>query len=104
MPLRTIQNGSDYELLVSGRVDGQLANELEIAILAVIKGGASSIAINMAEVNFLCSAGIRVLLQYARQMKNAGKALQVSSPSAEVKAVLESTGFATMILENPQRR
>jgi anti-anti-sigma factor len=89
--------------MVSGRVDGQLANELEIIILAAMKEGATAIAVNMAEANFLCSAGIRVLLQYARQMKNQGKSLVVSSPSAEVNSVLQSTGFAQMILEKPQR-
>ena len=99
MPLRTNQHGNDHEILVSGRVDGQLANDLEVAILASTKAGATSIVVNMAEANFLCSAGIRVLLQYARQLKNAGKSLVVSSPSPEVNSVLQSTGFAQMILE-----
>jgi anti-anti-sigma factor len=102
MPLRTNQHGSDHELVLSGRVDGQLANELEVAIIASNKAGAHFIAINMAEVNFLCSAGIRVLLQYARQMKKEGKRLVVASPSPEVNSVLQSTGFAQLILENVQ--
>lgn len=101
MPLRTNQNGADFEILVSGRVDGQLANELEVSVLAAMRAGAQTIAINMAEANFLCSAGIRVFLQYSRQMKNAGKRLFVCSPSPEVDSVLQSTGFAQMILERP---
>lgn len=103
MALKTNQYGNEHEIMVGGRVDGQLANELELSVLASIKAGATSIIINMAEANFLCSAGIRVLLQYARQMKNTGKSLLVSSPSPEVHTVLQSTGFAQLILENIKR-
>jgi anti-sigma B factor antagonist len=104
MPLQIVSNGDDYEFVVVGRVDGEMANELEIALIHTIKEGARSIAIDMAETNFLCSAGIRVLLQYARQMRNAGKRLVVSCPSREVKAVFDSTGFANMILDAPDSR
>lgn len=103
MPLRTNQNGFDSEIMVSGRVDGRLANELEISILAAMRAGARTIAINMAEATFLCSAAIRVFLQYARAMKNAGKHLFISNPSAEVNEGLQITGFAEMILEKGQR-
>lgn len=104
MPIRTQHNGPDYELVISGRLDGALANELEEKLISVIKEGATRVAVNMAEVNFLCSAGIRALLQYARQMKNSGKSLVVASPSPEVLSVLETTGFAEMILERPESR
>lgn len=102
MAIRTTTNGENHELLVSGRVDGDAANQLELEILNAIRGGANRIYVNMAEVNFLCSAGIRVLLQYWRQMKNSGKTLQVASPSAEVNSVLETTGFRNMIVEGAQ--
>lgn len=102
MPIRTTKNGDTVELLVSGRVDGEAANQLELEILNAIRGGAGKIFVNMADVNFLCSAGIRVLLQYWRQMKNSGKSLQVASPSAEVNSVLETTGFRNMIVEGAQ--
>lgn len=104
MSLRTNHHGTDYEIVLSGRLDGEAANNLEIAILAMIQEGAQTVAVNMAAVNFLCSAGIRVLLQYARQMRAAGKSLVVSSPSPEVNSVLQSTGFAELILEANQKR
>jgi anti-anti-sigma factor len=53
----------------------------------------------LSETSFLCSAGIRVLLQYWRQLKNAGKKLLVTRPSAEVNAALDMTGFKDAILE-----
>jgi anti-anti-sigma factor len=91
------------ELFVSGRVDGQMANELEVVVLDAIRSGAKTLYVNMAEANFLCSAGLRVLLQYWRQMKNGGKTLWVANPSPEVDSVLAMTGFREQMVEGAQR-
>ena len=97
-------SGESVELFVSERIDGALANELEIAVLDAMRTGAKTIYVNLAEATFLCSAGLRVLLQYWRQMKNSGKALWVSSPSPEVDAVLTMTGFRPQMVEGAQPR
>jgi len=64
-----------WEFILSGRVDGAVANQLEVEVLAAMKQNAKTIYVNLAEATFLCSAGIRVLLQYHRQMKNKGLVL-----------------------------
>lgn len=89
--------GDSWELLMSGRVDGPAANQLEVEILAAIRAGAKAIFVNLAKASFLCSAGIRVLLQYHRQMKGKGLTFLVSRPSAEVAAALEMTGFPELV-------
>jgi anti-anti-sigma factor len=91
--------GDSCELFLNGRVDGAGANELEVEILAVMRAGAKTIYVNFAEATFLCSAGLRVLLQYWRQMKNAGKALIVANPSPEVDSVLTMTGFRAEMVQ-----
>lgn len=74
-----------------------MANDLEVEILNGIRSDMSNIYVNLAEADFLCSAGIRVLLQYYRQMKNQKKLLRVCHPSRAVKATLEMTGFHDLI-------
>ena len=90
-------SGDDWELTVPGRIDGPAANQLEMEVLAAIKAGAKSIYVNLALATFLCSAGIRVLLQYHRQMKGKGLKLLVTRPSPEVASTLEMTGFPELI-------
>jgi len=90
------------ELFVAGRIDGAAANELEISVLEAAREGAKTIYVNLSEATFLCSAGLRVLLQYWRQMKNNGKALRVANPSPEVDAVLTMTGFRAQMVEGAQ--
>ena len=60
--------GDCHEMLVSGRIDGEGANQLEMELLATIRANANPIYVNLAQATFLCSAGLRVLMQYWRQM------------------------------------
>ena len=102
MPIEKKSTGESVELFVSGRIDGAAANDLEIVVLEAMRSGAKTIYVNLAEATFLCSAGLRVLLQYWRQMKNAGKALWVANPSADVNSVLAMTGFRAQMVEGAQ--
>ncbi len=91
--------GDIHELLVSGRIDGAGANQLEIEILATIRADAKTIYVNLSQATFLCSAGLRVLLQYWRQMKGNQRLLQATRPSPEIDAVLSTSGFKDMLVE-----
>lgn len=100
MSIQKLSKDQECEFLVSGRVDGALANQLEVEILTAMREGSRKIFLNLADVSFLCSAGIRVILQYHRQMKNQGRVLLVSRYSPEVDQVLELTGFKAQIVES----
>ena len=102
MPITKKSSPETVELFVAGRVDGAAANELEIELLETIRSGAGTVYVNLAEATFLCSAGLRVLLQYWRQMKNGGKRLWVANPSPEVDSVLTMTGFRPQMVEGAQ--
>ena len=99
MEIRKSITGTCHELTVVGRIDGPGANQLETEILATIRAGANPIYVNLAQATFLCSAGIRALLQYWRQMKGNSRTFLVTRPSPEVESVLETTGFKDLIVE-----
>lgn len=99
MEIRKIITGESHELLVTGRIDGEGAHQLEVEVLATMRAGAKQIYVNLVDTNFLCSAGLRVLLQYWRQMKNSQRQLQVTRPSAEVEPVLRASGFWDTLVE-----
>jgi|SRR6516162_9111905 anti-anti-sigma factor len=99
MEISKITKGDNWELMVPGRIDGAAANQLEVEVLAAIKANAKEIFINLSQAEWICSAGIRVLLQYYRQMKNNGKVLLVTRPSPEINDILEMTGFKDVIVE-----
>ena len=96
---KTTHEGT-HEIVISGRCDGEGANQLEVAILNTIAAGAKTITIEMSGVTFLCSAGLRTLLQYWRQMHNKGGSLQVDDPSPEAMTVLGTSGFKNMLIHH----
>jgi anti-sigma B factor antagonist/stage II sporulation protein AA (anti-sigma F factor antagonist) len=102
MQITKITKGDNWEIMVPGRIDGAAANQLEVEVLAAIKAGAKEIFINLSQAEWMCSASIRVILQYYRQMKNTGKVLLVTRPSAAISEILEMTGFKDMIVEGRQ--
>ena len=91
--------GTTHELLIAGRIDGEGANRLEEEILATIRSGAKAIYVNLSQATFLCSAGLRVLLQYWRQMKQNQGLLLATRPSPDVDAVLVTSGFREKLVE-----
>lgn len=99
MEITKITRGDNWELMVPGRIDGTMANQLEVEILTTIKTGAKEIFINLSQAEWMCSAAIRVILQYYRQMKNSGKVLVVTRPSTAILDILEMTGFKDVIVE-----
>ncbi len=86
-------------MVVTGRVDGEGANKLEMELLNTIAAGAKNIVVEMSDVTFLCSAGLRALLQYWRQMQNKGGSLHVADPSEAAMALLGTSGFKDMLIQ-----
>ena len=98
MIIQNYAHGESYDLILSGRIDGEGANQLELALLHAISTHPKTITVEMSDVSFLCSAGLRALLQYWRQMHNKGGVLQVESPSPEAMTVLGTSGFKNMLI------
>jgi anti-anti-sigma factor len=98
MDINKTIDGDTHELVVSGRIDGEGANQLEVALISTIAAGAKTIYVELDQATFLCSAGLRTLLQYWRQMNNKQRTLQVTSPSPEVASVLATSGFRDMLV------
>ena len=94
------------ELLVSGRVDGEGANQLETEILAILfhknkdaEPGPKTLYVNLSNATFLCSAGLRALMQHSRTMKSRQGQLLVSRPSPEATEVLKMAGVYDQLVE-----
>jgi anti-sigma B factor antagonist/stage II sporulation protein AA (anti-sigma F factor antagonist) len=104
MAMRQSVFGDTHEIFVNGRIDGAVANEMEEQVIKAEKEGAKVILVNLAEADFICSAGIRVILQHWRQLRTQGRRLQVTRPSQPVLQILEMTGFRHAIVETTDAR
>jgi anti-sigma B factor antagonist len=78
---------------VGGRVDSSSAPELQEKLAGLIKTGGRNMVINMKDVSFLSSGGLRALLSTLQTAKKHGGDVKLSELSAPVARVLELTSF-----------
>ncbi|MEW6545126.1 MAG: STAS domain-containing protein [Nitrospirota bacterium] len=97
MEIRKRQAGAHLELTVTGRLDAYWADHLSGQLAEVIRDGAHHLRLDLAGVDFMSSAGLRVLLQYFKQLKSIQGSLVVSEASAPVKTVLALAGFEELL-------
>jgi len=102
MELRRERRGDALELRVSGRLDAYWAGELETQLGELERAGEHRLRLHLGEVTFLSSAGIRVLIRYARQLGEIGGGLAVVEPSPAVREVLELSGLSALLSAQPE--
>lgn len=101
MEITRQQSGDVLEMRVAGRLDAYWADHLSAALEEAVRNGARHLSLNLADVTFVSSAGLRVLLVYYRQLKGIQGSLVVTEPSPAVREVLELAGFGDLLIEEP---
>jgi len=87
------------EMELRGRFDANWAEHVGAAIDAAIRSGHHHVDLNLAGVDYLSSAGIRVLLKYFKLLSAARGSLRVVQTTEAVLSVLQLSGIATMLVE-----
>ena len=94
MTISKKQNGSALTLALEGRLDTMTAPELE-AELNQSRDGADSLTLDFEKLEYISSAGLRVLLSAYRNM--FGKNMKIIHANEIVKEVFEVTGFSDIL-------
>src|SRR5881628_3615500 len=92
------QRGELLELRLRGRLDASWADHLGKAIDDAIRAGSHQIELNFAQVDYLSSAGLRLLLKYHKQLKAVHGRLAITEPSGGAYAILKMAGFAELMI------
>jgi len=96
MEIKKHQNGDTNILSLSGRLDTVTSPKLQETLMAELLTSAS-IELDFAEVDYVSSAGLRVLLLGEKNAKSSGKSMTLKNVSAEVQEVFEITGFSGIL-------
>lgn len=83
---------------IRGRLDNYWTEHLRRNLDGVIREGAHGIRLNMAEIAFLSSAGVGLLVLFHRKLKAIGGSFVVVSPSDRVKEVLDLCKLSPILL------
>ena len=95
MTTEKIVNGTTVVLKIVGRVSVSTAPELEAAVKECITD-AQELVLDCSALEYVSSAGLRVLLKAQKQM-NAKGSMKLIDVSESVMEVLDITGFADFL-------
>ena len=95
----TINVERDFELVtleITGRLDTTTAPNLE-AVINEISEDTKELIFNMAELEYISSAGIRVILSAYKKMNQSGGIMRIEKANDIVREVFEMTGLLEML-------
>ena len=85
----------------TGNLDTNTDPEAESQINELLEAGADKILINFENLNYISSAGLRVLLATAKKLLASGGSLKICSLNKTVQEVFDISGFSTILSLGP---
>lgn len=90
------RNGADVLVNLKGRLDGVVAPKLHDDLSKIYGEKINHITFNAKDLEYISSAGLRVIV-FVKQKLGDGVVLCLKDPSAEIKSVMELTGFSNFV-------
>jgi len=97
MEIKKEIRGNSLLLRVSGRLDARWADALDSDLSETVRSGARHILLNMKDVVYMSSAGIRVLIIYHKKLNALDGSFAVIKPSEAVHSVLSLSGLEMLL-------
>lgn len=83
--------------VLSGRIDSTTSKDLENKIVPLVDAGTKKLVLDFTNVDFISSAGLRILLLVTKKLKNAGGKIALCCLKGTIKEVFEISGFVSII-------
>ena len=96
--MKITQNKNDdiMQLSISGRLDAVTAVEADKDFSKIIAEGHDNLLIDLTELDYISSAGLRVLLVVAKRIQQTNGKVVLCALTTNVKEVFEISGFSSI--------
>lgn len=94
MQIERMGNGSSVTLKLIGRIDTTTAPELEAVVDTLT--GATEVVLDCEKLEYVSSAGLRVILKTQKMMNNQGN-MKLCNVNETIMEVLDITGFVDIL-------
>ena len=95
MTIEKKMNGESVVIVVTGRLDTQTAPELEKELEAIFTG-LKELTFDMSRLEYISSAGLRVILK-AQKIMNAQGSMKLTDVNDSIMEVFDITGFLDIL-------
>ncbi|MFC1743637.1 STAS domain-containing protein [Candidatus Riflebacteria bacterium] len=79
-----------------GRLDSNTARETEQRFSEMLDSGVNKLIVNFEKLEYLSSAGLRILFEVAENLEEADGSLRICSLNETVKEIFEISGFNSL--------
>jgi len=101
--LATKEEGKVLVVALSGQLDTRASPKLEKSLDEALSAGRGEVLVDCSRLDFITSAGLRVLLMTGKRLASAGGRLALCSLNPSVKEVFDVSGFASLFPIHPTR-
>ena len=95
MEVKKIFDGSNLTLKIAGRLDAVTALALDKDLSATLEN-VTDLTIDLADLEYISSAGLRMLLKAQKRMDRQG-AMRIKNIRENVREVLDMSGFSNFL-------
>ena len=97
MDINATKDGDILIIGLKGRLDANTSPSLEDRLVGLIDGGQTRFLVEFTEVDYISSAGLRVLLMVAKRLKNVNGRIVLASLNDHIKEVFDIAGFSSVL-------
>jgi anti-anti-sigma factor len=94
MDVRTSEHNGVAIAVIRGSIDVVNSEQLQATLLELVRNGKRRLLLDLAQVDYVSSAGLRVFLAVAKELKAEGGHLRFCSLAKPVKQVFDLTGVS----------
>ena len=103
MEIKTEREGEKLTVTLVGKLDAVTAIELD-KVMSKELDGVKNLVIDLKDLSYIASAGLRILLKTQKRMNNQGE-MFVKNIQRDVRTVMDMTGFSRLLtLEEEERK
>ena len=84
-------------LALSGKLDATTAKDFEDKILGVINSGIQRLVVDLSQLEYVSSSGLRVFLVAARRLERTDGKIVLCSMKDQVRQVFDLAGFSSIL-------
>ena len=96
MQFSTRTSNDIHIVAITGSLDSTTSPEAQKSLSAVL-AGAKKVALDFSQLDYISSAGLRVLLGAAKQLRASGGTLGLFGLNPSVREVFEISGFSSIL-------
>jgi anti-anti-sigma factor len=101
MQIATRRAGDVLVVELAGRLDSHSSGEIGDRLTGIATGGETKVLLNLRGLDYVSSAGLRVVLRLSRLLQSHGGELKLSDAQEMVATVLETAGFDSLLRIHP---